>query len=96
MTEDVKIIRGNEIQNVTPKTVAEMFCNLDSHDQALFFNNVHAIASEWDGMGFDMQLQYITEDVLTMGGRRVMQQIGEYSHWGLTCNDIREAAGGKT
>ena len=69
---------------MTPADLAERFCALDSAGQAQFFNHVADISSRWQGVGLAMQLQYITdEDGLTLAGRRVMQYIGEYSHWGL-------------
>lgn len=71
------------ISRLTPEQLAEAFCNLDSAGQARFFNHVDAVASNWK-FGMSMQLQYITDDDgLTLAGRRVMQHIGEYSHWGL-------------
>ena len=67
----------------TPEELAELFAGLDSEEQARFFNQIAKVASKWRGP-FEMQLQYITdEDNLSLSGRRVMQSIGEYSHWGL-------------
>lgn len=80
----MKIIYGNTCKEITPEIVAELFAGMDSEGQARFFNHVHDIASTWSGGGLCFQLQYITDDDgLTLGGRRVMQEIGEYSHWGL-------------
>ncbi len=84
--KDVKVLLGDKFAEVTPDIVAEMFAVMDSEQQAQFFNRVADVASRWrSGEGsFAMQLQYITdEDGLTLAGRRVMQYIGEYSHWGL-------------
>ena len=68
----------------TPEEIAELFASLSSEEQARFFNRVAEVASVWQGAGFVMQMQYITDDEgLTLAGRRVMQYIGEYSHWGL-------------
>lgn len=65
---------------ISPEDVAAMFAGLCSDDQARFFNHVAEIASPW----LAFQLQSVTdEDGLTLAGRRVMQEIGEYSHWGL-------------
>ena len=81
-----KIIIDDTVQDVTPEIVAEVFAELDSEKQALFFNRVAEIASKWSWGGMGMQLQYVTdEDGLSLGGRRVMSEIGDYSHWGL-CN----------
>ena len=84
----MKIIDGNEIKEITPEIVAQLFADFKADDQAKFFNRVAEIASCWAGIGFAMQLQYITdEDGLTISGRRCMQMIGEYSHWGLVPRD---------
>lgn len=78
-----QIIIDNEIKEITPEIVAELFAHMGSDEQAIFFNHVAEIASKWDS-SFPFQLQGITdEDGLTLQGRRVMQEIGEYSHWGL-------------
>jgi hypothetical protein len=78
------ILDGDSIKDVTPEIVAELWCGMDDSQQAAFFNEVARIASPWWGGGVDMQLQYVTDNsVLSLQGRRVMQSIGEYSHWGL-------------
>lgn len=80
----MKIIDDGMCKEITPEIVAELFAGMDSEGQARFFNHVHDIASTWSGGGLCFQLQYVTDDDgLTLGGRRVMQEIGEYSHWGL-------------
>ena len=79
-----KLIIDDQIVEVTPERVAELFASLNSGQQAAFFNHVHKVASNWKQGGFPIQLQWITDDDgLTLGGRSVMQQIGDYSHWGL-------------
>ena len=79
--KNIQIIADDELKGVTPEIVAELFANMDSEQQAQFFNHVAVVASKWS---LPMQLQYITdEETLTLAGRRVMQGIGEYSHWGL-------------
>lgn len=77
-----KLIYDNEtVVKVTPESVAELFAEMNSGEQARFFNHIAEISSNWS---FPMQLQYITdEDGLTLAGRRIMQGIGDYSHWGL-------------
>jgi len=81
--KDARIIINEEIKIITPDMLAELFACMDSSQQAEFFNHVAEVSSKWHNC-FEMQLQYITdEDGLTLGGRRVMQGIGEYSHWGL-------------
>jgi hypothetical protein len=67
---------------LTPEEVAMRFWEMDNHEQARFFNRL----AEIGGYKTSFQLQYLTEtDGLSLAGRRVMQEIGEYSHWGLTC-----------
>ncbi len=77
--EQLKIIKVE----LTPKDMANLFAELDASEQAEFFNEVANCASKWSAP-FCFQLQEITDDAgLTLAGRRVMQGIGEYSHWGL-------------
>jgi hypothetical protein len=76
----VKIIIENKIKELTPELMAVEFWEMDCKQQAEFFNHLDKISD----FNFPFQLQSITdEDGLTLGGRRVMQSIGEYSHWGL-------------
>jgi len=64
--------------NVTPKELACCFWDMVSEDQALFFNELGAIAKD-----FSSQLEAVSRDdgltSLTPAGRRVMEKIGEYS-----------------
>ena len=86
--DETKLLLGNKLEEVTPELVAELFAEMYADEQARFFNHVAAVASKWAGIGLVMQLQYVTdEDGLTLAGRRVMQEIGEYSHWGLVPKD---------
>ena len=82
----MKIIDGDKVIEITPELVAELFANMDAGEQARFFNHIDTVASTW-GIDADLlpfQMQAITDDDgLTLAGRRVMQMIGEYSHWGL-------------
>ena len=85
METDYRVVTGEQLLPASPELIAEMFACLSSEEQARFFNHVDKVASTWSGGGFCFQLQYITdEDGLTLAGRRVMQQIGDYSHWGIT------------
>jgi hypothetical protein len=85
---EIKILDGDTFKSLTPETIAELFSCMHSDEQARFFNHVAKVASEYN---FAMQLQYITdEDGLDLSGRRVMQSIGEYSHWGLVQTGNRE------
>jgi len=84
----MKVIIGNEIKDLTPEILAKAFWNMDSTEQSRFFNHLDEIAN----FKFPFQLQGITdEDGLTLAGRRVMQSIGEYSHWGITCKIMDNA-----
>ena len=68
---------------LTPEDLADRFAELTSDEQARFFNRVAEVSSKWT-RPFEFQLQSITEEKeLTLAGRRIMQGIGEYSHWGL-------------
>lgn len=80
---NAKIIIDDEIKDVTPEILAELFCAMGNSHQAQFYNHIAEVASTWS---LPMQMQYITEDDgLSLAGRRVMQMIGDYSHWGLSC-----------
>jgi len=84
-----KLLRGDKVVDLTPELIAELFADLDSTEQARFFNHVDECAQRWrlephNLGGFDFQLCYVTDDDgLTLAGRRIMQMIGEYSHYGL-------------
>jgi len=89
--DDFKVLVQDSLLPVEPEVVAEMFACLNSEEQARFFNHIEKIASSWHGGSGALcfQLQAITdEDGLTLAGRRVMQEIGDYSHWGIVpqCN----------
>lgn len=88
-----KLIVNNELVQLTPEILAELFAELDDSEQARFFNRVADVASAWDGGGLSIQMQYITDNSgLELKGRRVMQMIGDYSHWGLVpkCEPLTE------
>ncbi len=83
---DSKLIIDGCIKDATPEMIAEIFATMGSDEQAIFFNHVAEVASTWKWGDMSIQLQWVTEDDgLTLAGRRVMQHIGEYSHWGLSC-----------
>jgi hypothetical protein len=74
------ILEDNKLTEITPEILAKCFWELDSKEQARFYNHLDTVAD----FHFPFQLQAITDDDgLTPAGRRVMQVIGEYSHWGL-------------
>ena len=79
----MKVLINDKLVDITPEILAELFAELDADEQAMFFNHVDMVASKWQAP-FCFQLQSITDsELLTLQGRRVMQGIGEYSHWGL-------------
>lgn len=85
----IKVVSEESVFEITPQILAEAFAQMDSKEQAQFFNTLGEITSNWylEGGSLMMQLQYLTdEDGLTLAGRRVMQGIGDYSHWGLVPN----------
>lgn len=83
----MKVLIDNCLTELTPKLIAEAFWNMSADDQAIFFNELHIAAD----FLFPFQLQAITEeDGLTLAGRRVMQSIGDYSHWGITCKILKD------
>ncbi len=93
--EEHKVITNNNtIRDANPEVIAMLFAGLDSEHQARFFNHLAVISDRWrkdGGGGLEMQLQYVTEeDGLNLGGRRVMQYMGDYSHWGLSCTLSRD------
>ena len=75
-----KILVDYKLTTLSPELLAEAFWNLDSEEQARFYNHLDTVAD----FHFPFQLQSITDEQgLTLAGRRVMGCIGEYSHWGL-------------
>lgn len=64
---------------LAPRQMAELFCNMDSQEQAEFFNHIGDIVADWPGP-FCFQLQTITDDpALNNEGREIMADIGEYA-----------------
>jgi len=88
MEKVIELVVDKTITQVTPELVAELYWNMTSEEQARFYNHLEAVAD----FKYPFQLQAITEeDGLTLRGRRVMQHIGEYSHWGITCKLTKDA-----
>jgi len=69
-----------------PWEVAKGFCDLNNDQQAMFFNEVFRITSQWGPGGFPKQLGMVrTSTNIAPGGLSIMREIGEYG------NDEREA-----
>lgn len=63
--------------NVTPEEIAIMFCEMDSKQQAVFFNTIATLVVGWE-QDFCTQLRYVMkEPSLTTDGLNIMKQIGE-------------------
>jgi hypothetical protein len=63
----------------TPEELATEFANMVAEDQADFFNMVAQVSGEWRS-SFAQQLQGVTDcENLNAKGRKIMEQIGEYS-----------------
>lgn len=78
--EDHKILVGNTLEEITPEIIAELFAEMKSDQQAVFFSRVGELVETWAAGCMALQLQYVTDDAaLTPAGRRVMQEIGEYA-----------------
>ena len=61
----------------TPEELAGCFWSMDAEQQATFFNGLAVEIGE--SGAFCRQLQEVTDSpLLTPGGRRIMEQIGEY------------------
>jgi len=66
--------------DISSYELAWLFCNMACDEQSSFFNTIARIVdTEWD-TSFCFQLQAITDSsTLTLSGRSIMSQIGEYS-----------------
>lgn len=65
--------------NLTVSDVANLFCELDEDQQALFFAEVGLITDEWES-SLASQLQSVKDSKFNSdGARRVMRTIGEYA-----------------
>jgi hypothetical protein len=64
---------------LTPAEAAHEFSKMSNHVQAVFFNELAKLVNSWDNP-FCFQLQMLTDSpVLHSGGRKIMEQIGEYA-----------------
>lgn len=64
---------------LTPREAAEVFSEMDSVQQSIFFNEIWEIW-EQNSRPFCFQLQALTDsNFLKDGGRQIMEAIGEYA-----------------
>ena len=62
----------------TPDELAFEFTNMGDEQQAMFFNELALITEKWD-RPFCFQLYaLVTNGHLTLAGRKIMEEIGEY------------------
>jgi hypothetical protein len=63
---------------LTPELLADAFCEFDTEEQALFFNEVARLAELWPGGSFMGQMSRVgTDRALMKRGRTAMEIIGE-------------------
>lgn len=64
---------------ITPKELAEEFCNMDADQQAIFLNSIYDNFREWDD-SIQMQTQAIVNSKnFKYGAKKIMQIFGEYT-----------------
>jgi len=56
----MKIERTIQINDLTPRELAELFCDMFGDQQATFFSEVWKIARDWPGAGWCKQSAEIT------------------------------------
>ena len=63
---------------LTPQQVAEEFAEMDSDDQARFFNRLAIVVASWKGADCTAQMQMVTDSkLLSVEGLAIMAAIGE-------------------
>ncbi len=77
----MKITKRKDVTlDVTPNDIADLFCSMDSDEQAIFFNKVAKNIKQWESPLY-FQLQAITDSAeLTEEARLIMKEIGDYSY----------------
>ena len=76
----IEIARTINVAPMTSEEVAAAWCDMDSDQQAEFFEHVARFTSEWPGGGLETQMWHVARSgFLTDKGRRVMADIGAYS-----------------
>lgn len=75
------IKRNVEVEiNATPEKVASLFCSMNAHEQAAFFNEIAEDIKTWTSCNVCLQMQYVSDSgALTYDARQIMKIIGDYS-----------------
>lgn len=76
------VTRTIELTDIQPTELAEMFCNMDDTEQAVFFEHIGVIAREWPGAGWCQQSYSINKN-LTDGGREVIRTLAGHCLEGI-------------
>lgn len=63
---------------LTPEELAELFCNLFSDEQAVFFHEVGTIAKEWPNSGWCGQALSICEGLSPLA-RETIRKLAEHA-----------------
>lgn len=64
---------------LTPEEIASEFAGMNDSEQAIFFSELARITGEWN-RPFCFQLQSLVDrPELSIEGRRIMEEIGEYA-----------------
>jgi len=76
----VSISRMIYINDLKPEELADGFCELDSHQQAEFFNRVAAVMNLWAPGSKNAQIYEMSkESILSNDAKALMELIGEYA-----------------
>lgn len=85
------VINGRQVHKtgraeikLNTKDIAQLWCDLDNHEQSEFFNHVAEIVKTWDGGSpeylFNNQMCDLSNSqFLTDEGRKIMAAIGEFA-----------------
>lgn len=73
----MSITRTIEVNDLTPAELAELFCEMDSHQQTEFFETINGLAAKWPGAGWCQQSCSIA-DSMTSGARFVIEKLAEH------------------
>lgn len=71
------VSRTIKLADLTPAELAELFCEMDSDQQAEFFAGIKLIAAKWPGAGWCQQSCDIARS-LDADGREVIEKLAEH------------------